>query len=54
MKNKEGYPDPTAGRAIARMRREEKRQQKNRCGSEADKERKGGLKNVPQDCKDND
>lgn len=28
MKNKEGYPDPTAGKAIASVRRGEKRRKK--------------------------
>lgn len=28
MKNKEGYPDPTAGKALANIRRQEKREQR--------------------------
>lgn len=54
MKNKEGYPDPTAGRAIASIRREEKRQEKKRRGSEAEKKKKGDNKNDLQNCSDSD
>lgn len=28
VKNKEGYPDPTAGKALANVRRQEKQEQK--------------------------
>ena len=48
MKNKEGYPDPTAGRAMASVRREEKRQEKEQGRRPAAaKKKKGGFKDVP-------
>lgn len=42
MKNKEGYPDPTAGKAMASISREEKRRGKKRRGPETAKKTKGG------------